>query len=39
LRITFRDDPALIGGVRITVFSDVYDGTVRARLNTLRARF
>jgi F-type H+-transporting ATPase subunit delta len=39
LRISFRDDPALIGGVRITVFSDVYDGTVRARLNTLRARF
>jgi F-type H+-transporting ATPase subunit delta len=39
LRISFREDPALIGGVRIIVFSDVYDGTVRARLNTLRARF
>ena len=39
LRVLFREDPALIGGVRITVFSHVYDGTVRGRLNTLRARF
>jgi F-type H+-transporting ATPase subunit delta len=39
-RITtsFRQNPALIGGVRIKVGSDVYDGSVRARLAALEAR-
>ena len=27
---SFAEDPTLIGGVRITVGSDVYDGTFRA---------
>ena len=35
---SFRHDPALIGGVRITVGSDVYDGSVRGRLAALEAR-
>ena len=39
LNISFRDDPALIGGMRITVASHVYDGTIRARLTALGARF
>ena len=39
LNISFRDDPALIGGMRIQVGSHVYDGTIRARLNALGARF
>ena len=39
LTISFRDDPALIGGMRIKVGSHVYDGTIRARLNALAARF
>ena len=33
----FREDPALIGGIRIKVGSDVYDDTVRARLASLDA--
>ena len=36
---SFAEDPALIGGVRITVGSDVYDGSVRAGLAALEARF
>jgi F-type H+-transporting ATPase subunit delta len=39
LNISFRNDPALIGGMRIKVASHVYDGTIRARLNALAARF
>jgi F-type H+-transporting ATPase subunit delta len=35
---TFTDNPALIGGIRIKVGSDVYDGSVRARLDALAAR-
>jgi F-type H+-transporting ATPase subunit delta len=35
---TFEQAPALIGGMRIKVGSDVYDGSVRARLDALRAR-
>jgi F-type H+-transporting ATPase subunit delta len=39
LRITFGDNPALIGGMRIKVGSDVYDGSVRARLAALEQSF
>jgi len=35
----FAYRPALIGGLRIQVGCDVYDGSVRARLNTLQASF
>ena len=39
LAIEYVSNPALIGGVRITVGSDVYDGTVRRKLQTLASRF
>lgn len=32
----FRQNPALIGGVRIRVGSDVWDGSVQARLEALK---
>jgi F-type H+-transporting ATPase subunit delta len=35
----FAVDPMLIGGMRLTVGSDVYDGTIRARLAAIDARF
>jgi F-type H+-transporting ATPase subunit delta len=35
---SFEVDPALIGGMRIKVGSDVYDGSLRARLAALRTR-
>ena len=35
LNISVMQNPSLIGGMRITVGSDVYDGTVEARLATL----
>ena len=38
LESSFRENPALIGGVRIKVGSDVYDGSVRARLEALASR-
>jgi F-type H+-transporting ATPase subunit delta len=38
VRPTFIVTPALLGGMRIKVGSDVYDGTVRARLAALEAR-
>jgi len=39
IRTTFAVDPWLIGGLRITVGSDVFDDSVRARLDALDARF
>ena len=36
---SFRDNPALIGGVRIKVGSKVYDDSIKARLAALEARF
>ena len=38
LEATFAVNPALVGGMRIRVGSDVYDGSVRARLARLEAR-
>jgi len=36
---SFADNPDLLGGVRIKVGSDVYDGSVRGRLDALEERF
>ncbi len=32
---SFAENPALIGGMRVKVGSDVYDGSVRARLDSI----
>jgi F-type H+-transporting ATPase subunit delta len=39
LNIAFTQNPALLGGLRVQVGSDVYDGSVRARLDALRELF
>ncbi len=39
IRTQFVQNPDLIGGIRIRVSSDVYDGTVRSRLAALAASF
>ncbi|MBI3853684.1 MAG: F0F1 ATP synthase subunit delta [Verrucomicrobia bacterium] len=39
LTISFAQNPALIGGLRIHVGSDVYDGSVQARLAALQESF
>jgi len=39
LNISFAENPALIGGLRIKVGSDVYDGSVQARLAALDQSF
>ncbi len=39
LMISYGENPALIGGMRIKVGSDVYDGSVRARLAALEQSF
>jgi len=39
LKTSFALNPALIGGMRVRVGSDVFDGSVRARLAALEARF
>ena len=38
LEASFEENPGLIGGMRIKVGSDVYDGSVRAKLAALEAR-
>jgi F-type H+-transporting ATPase subunit delta len=38
LETAFGENPGLIGGMRIKVGSDVYDGSVRARLAAIEAR-
>ena len=37
--ISFRENPALIGGLRIQVGSDLYDGSVKTRLERLEQSF
>ena len=39
LSMSFADNPALIGGMRIKVGSDVYDSSVKARLAVLEDAF
>lgn len=39
LNISFTQNPGLIGGLRIKVGSDVYDGSVQARLAALQESF
>lgn len=39
LAVEYVNDPSLIGGLKITVGSDVYDGTVKGALSSLADRF
>ena len=39
LNILFQTNPALVGGLRVRVGSDVYDGSVAARLQRLEETF
>lgn len=39
LEMSFGENPALIGGIRIKVGSDVYDGSIRARLAALESKW
>ena len=39
LAFSFAQNPALLGGLRIKVGSDVYDGSIQARLAALQASF
>ena len=39
MSVSYIQNPALIGGLRIQAGSDLYDGSVRARLNALAQQF
>jgi len=39
LNFTFKQNPALLGGLRIKVGGDVYDGSVQGRLEALQESF
>ena len=39
MSVSFAQEPALIGGMRIKVGSDVYDGSVRYRLSAIAKDF
>lgn len=39
LLTTYADNPTLLGGVRVTVGSDVYDGSIQGRLAELEEKF
>ena len=39
LNVVFAQNPALVGGLRVRVGSDVYDGSIAARLNQLAESF
>jgi len=36
VRLSFRQDPALIGGLKLVIGSVIYDGSVRAQLDNIR---
>ena len=36
---SYEENPSLLGGVCVTVGSDVYDGSIRGRLDALQERF
>ncbi len=38
LEMSFGENPELIGGIRIRVGSDVYDGSIRAKLTALASK-
>jgi F-type H+-transporting ATPase subunit delta len=39
MSVSYVQNPAVIGGLRIQAGSDLYDGSVRARLNALAQQF
>ena len=39
LSVSFSVDPSLIGGIRVAAGDDVYDGSLRARLEALETAF
>ena len=39
MSVSYVQNPALIGGLRIQAGSDLYDGSLRARLNSLAQQF
>ena len=39
LNVSFAQNPQLIGGLRVKVGSDVYDGSIQARLTALEESF
>jgi F-type H+-transporting ATPase subunit delta len=39
LDLTFKQDASLLGGLRIQVGSDLYDGSVKMRLEKLQQSF
>lgn len=39
LKVNFGQNPALLGGLRIQVGSDVYDGSIQARLEAIEESF
>ena len=38
ISLSFQTQPELLGGIRVQVGSDVWDGTVKARLEALKAQ-
>lgn len=39
IEVSFTEDAALIGGMRVQIGSDVFDGTLSARLHELQQQF
>ena len=39
LNLSFAQNPALLGGLRVKVGSDVYDGSIQSRLSALEQSF